>query len=113
MTRNNTSRNGNPCIAVRCPNKEHETRINSIHDRPAQAIIDRFLFVWLRAAAHADVRIVCLALGLFTVQSNCWTLSPDKVPSSLVFSYSGSLATERSRLMLRLFNDARIVLVWH
>jgi len=38
MTRNNNSRHGNPCTASRCPNKEHESRINSIHDRIALAI---------------------------------------------------------------------------
>ena len=38
MTTNNNSRHGNPCTASRCPNKEHESRINSIHDRLAWAI---------------------------------------------------------------------------
>jgi hypothetical protein len=38
MTRNKGSRHENPCTAGRCPNKEHDLRINSIHDHLEQAI---------------------------------------------------------------------------
>jgi hypothetical protein len=38
MTRNKGSRHESSCTAGRCPNKEHDLKINSVHDHLSHAI---------------------------------------------------------------------------